>query len=774
MRRVPREHSRELVLVGGGHAHVQVLRRFAMRGVPGVRLTVVLDVPEAVYSGMVPGCVAGDYRAAELAIDVVPLARRAGARVVLAPALRIDPALRRIELEGRPALPYDLASLDVGSTVRGLELPGVREHALATRPIGGFVRELEGRLRDAASPRHAGPLRVAVVGAGVAGVELSFCLEARLRAAGVTPEIHLLGDAADLAPGQPPGLVLRARREAARRGIELHLPARVVAVEKDAVRLEGEDERVASELVVWATGAAPPPLLASSPLPRDERGFVRVAETLEVVGCEGLFAVGDCAALGEHPWVPRAGVYAVREGPILAANLRARLAGGRLRRYRPQRDFLALLNLGERRALGAKRGVAFAGRFVWRWKDRIDRRFVERFRLLAEDGTPALGSASLARSRTQGSDGASAGALPGGGPAHAPASMGAQAAMECGGCAAKLGAPELARGLARLPRGPADPTVLLGLDPPDDAAALRLPGGALLLATLDAFRAFADDPWLVGRVAAVNAASDVFAKGGRPRHALALVTVPEREPARAEETLYQVLAGMRAGLDPLGVSLVGGHTTAGGELFVGLAVLGELAPGEPPLALGGARPGEDLVLTKPLGTGVVLAADMRGLARGVWLEAAIASMLRPNGEAARVARAFGAGGATDVSGFGLAGHLAELARASGVVAELRLAALPALDGALGLLARGVRSTFHAQNARLRASLALDPAAERAPALELLFDPQTSGGLLFGVVPDRSSEAVRALHEAGDARAGVIGRLHAGRAGEPPVVVRAEG
>ncbi len=743
---VTREPRADLVLVGGGHAHVGVLRRFAMQPIAGVRLTVVLDVPEAVYSGMVPGCVAGDYRAAEAEIDVVPLARRAGARVVLAPALRIDPAARLIEIEGRPALPYDLASLDVGSSVRGRDLPGVREFALSTRPIGAFARQLDARLRAAAEARHVGRLRVVVVGAGVAGVELAFCLEARLRVGGVPAEIHLLGDAADLAPGQPPTLVQRARREAARRGIEVRLPVSVAAVEKDRVRLEGGEELRPADLVVWATGAAPPALVAASDLPRDARGFLRVGPTLEVASCEGLFAAGDCAALDEAPWVPRAGVYAVREGSILAANLRARLAGGRARRYRPQRDFLALLNLGERRALGAKWGVAFAGACVWRWKDRIDRGFVERFRVLAEDGAPAPGFPEMEPSGAGGAE------------------------MECGGCAAKLGPMELARGLERLARGPLDPEVVLGLAVPDDAAALRLPDGGCLLATIDAFRAFADDPWLVGRVAAVNAASDVFAKGGRPRHALALVTVPDRDPARAEQTLHQVLAGVRAALDPLGISLVGGHTTVGGELFVGLAVLGRLAAGEPPLALGPARPGEDLVLTKPLGTGVVLAADMRGLARGAWLEEAFHAMLRPNAEAARVARACGAGGATDVSGFGLAGHLGELARASGLVAELRLSALPALAGARELLARGVRSTFHAQNARSRAALALDAAAERDPAVELLFDPQTSGGLLFGVPAERSAEAVRSLHEAGDARAAVIGRLRAARPGEPPLCV----
>jgi selenide,water dikinase len=692
----------DLVLVGAGHAHVQVLRGLAMQPIAGVRTTLVVDRPEAVYSGMVPGFVAGDYGAGELEIDAVPLARRAGARVVLAPALRVDAAAQRIQVAGRPPLPYDVASLDVGSAVRGAELPGVREHALATRPIGRFVGALAaalararpgggGRLRVATGGGE-GRLRVAIAGGGAAGVELACTLEARLRAEGEAPEVVLLTDEVRLLTGASARLAAAAERELRRRGIRVRCGSKVEAVAKDGVLVAGE--WVPCDLCVWAVGAAPPELVAASLLPKDSEGFVRVRDSFEVEDDGALFAVGDCATLVSHPWVPKAGVYAVRAGPVLAANLRARLEGRPLRRYRPQRDFLALLNLGGRRALGGKWGVAVSGRAVWRLKDRIDRDFVRRFR-------------------------------------EGPASMTGAEPMPCGGCAAKLAAPSLSRALARLGEPPPDPSVRLGLAEGDDAAAFALRGGELVLATVDAFRAFTDDPFLVGRVAAVNAVSDVAAKGGRPRHALAVVTVAEEDPARAEETLVQVLSGIRAALDPLGVSLVGGHTTTGPELFVGLSVTGELGAGEPLLTKAGLRPGDALILSKPLGTGVVLAADMQGRASGRVLEAALASMLEPNQGAAAAARAAGARACTDVSGFGLAGHLGELLRASGVSASLDLDALPALPGALELLAAGVRSSAHAQNEALPAGLRLPAGAASHPAYPLLFDPQTSGGLLFG-------------------------------------------
>jgi len=363
----------DLALVGGGHTHVQVLRRWRMAPVAGVRLTLVVDRPDAVYSGMVPGFVAGDYAAHELSIDVVALARSAHARVMVARAVSIDAAAHRIELEGRPPLGYDVASLDVGATVRGLDVPGVREHALATRPIARLVAELDARV--AGLPDRP---RVVIVGGGAAGVELAFTLDVRLRAMGRRPEVVLVSEGA-LLEDYGRRMQRLAQGELAARHIPVRTGARVSAVRADGIDLAGAS--LAADLVVWATGAAPLPFPCGPGLPLDDDGFVRVEPTLQVEGAPDLFAAGDCASLRFAPWVRKAGVYAVREGPVLDANLRARLTGGSLRAYRPQRDFLTLLNLGGGAAIAAKWGIALHGRAAFRLKDWIDRRFVERFRV---------------------------------------------------------------------------------------------------------------------------------------------------------------------------------------------------------------------------------------------------------------------------------------------------------------------------------------------------------------------------------------------------------
>src|SRR6185436_1595094 len=211
---MPLRPPTHVVLIGGGHTHVQVLRRWITTPPPRIRLTLVVDRARAAYSGMVPGFAAGDYAPHALEIDAVRLARRAGAQVVLARATAIDPEARTIALDGRPPVAYDLASLDVGATVRGLDLPGVREHAVATRPIRDWVD----RLASLSTPR-----RVAVVGGGAAGVELGFTLRARFAGS----HVSVLSDG-EILPGDAPRTTRRVRREAERRGIAIRMDARVL------------------------------------------------------------------------------------------------------------------------------------------------------------------------------------------------------------------------------------------------------------------------------------------------------------------------------------------------------------------------------------------------------------------------------------------------------------------------------------------------------------------------------------------------------------------
>ena len=331
---------------------------------------------------MVPGFVAGQYALEELTLDVVALAGRAGATVVLHAATGIDPVARRLRVEGADDLDYDVTSFDVGSTVRGLHVPGVREYAVPTRPIGDFVRLVDRAVTKALEHATAG-LRVVIVGGGSAGVELAFTLEHRLRTDGGgarvgASSIRVLEAGPRVLSGYTPRLARRVLQRAGRRGIRVETSATVTSVSPDRVhRVDGSSDP--ADLVLWVTGASSHDLFEDSGLTTDADGFLSVGSTLQAIGHPEIFAVGDCAHLIDFPETPKAGVYAVRQGPVLDRNLRAFIEGRALESYRPQSDFLALLNLGDGWAIGTKWDRVVEGRWVMRLKDRIDRRWMERY-----------------------------------------------------------------------------------------------------------------------------------------------------------------------------------------------------------------------------------------------------------------------------------------------------------------------------------------------------------------------------------------------------------
>lgn len=378
----PDHPATRVVLVGAGHAHLHLLRSWATNPPANASLTVITDEEDSVYSGMVPGFLAGDYRWQDMAIPVGPLVRRANAKFVLQRAVRIDPERKVVRLENGQEVSYDTCSLDVGSTVRGLEVPGVREHALATRPIGGFARRIDACVATARA-RQDRSIRVVVVGGGAAGVELAFCLQHRLAGNGLQPNVVVACGSGGLLPGYHERVRRTVLQHGLARGVSLQATPDVVSVSQTKVHFKTGE--CPTDLIVWATGAAPPLLIAESPLPRDAKGFVSVEPTFRVRGTDGLFAAGDCASIRDHPSLAKAGVHAVRSGPVLDFNVRAFLRGAELREFRPQSHFLSLLNLGNRRALATKWGLVGSGKAAWTVKDRIDRSFVRQYRASGEE-----------------------------------------------------------------------------------------------------------------------------------------------------------------------------------------------------------------------------------------------------------------------------------------------------------------------------------------------------------------------------------------------------
>jgi selenide, water dikinase len=720
----------DIVLVGGGHAHVHVLRAFAMRPENGVRLTLIARDLETPYSGMLPGVVAGLYAPEQAHIDLVRLAAATAARLIHAEAIGLDRVNKRVLLADRPPIAYDVVSIDVGITPALTPIPGAAEHGIAVKPIGRFMRQFEALIARCRLPD--GPQRIGAIGGGAGGVELILSVRARLLAdARRSGRREAALSFALVTDGEILETHNRRVREAFRhalrtRGVELHEHRRARAVTPGAIECE-TGNAIEADAVLVATDAAPPAWFGAAGLALDPGGFIAVRPTLQTLNDPDVFAVGDCAALLASPR-DKAGVFAVRSGPPLAANLRRHVGGRALRRWHPQRRHLALISTGERHAIASRAWFKAEGAWVWKLKDLIDRRWMRMYQDV---------DAMVARM---------AGRQTGEGPASVPE-------MRCGGCAAKVGPGPLSRALSRLPPRRAD-GVIAGIDPPDDGAVIAMPPGDYLVQTADFFRAFLEDPYVFGEIAANHALSDVFAMGGLPHHALVTAVVPFGPSAKVEETLFQLLAGARAGLDRENVLLVGGHSSEGADMALGFSVTGTVAR-ELMVRKGGVKSGDVLILTKPLGTGILFAAAMRAQARASFISPALTSMRRSNRAASAIFVAHGATAMTDVTGFGLAGHLAEMLAASGAEAQLDLCRIPLYEGALALAKAGLASTLLPENLALATILRapIDP-----PTAAVLFDPQTSGGLLAAIPPERAEVCVSDLRRGGEAHAAIIGRI----------------
>lgn len=745
---------KDLVLIGGGHSHVAVLKRFGMKPLPGVRLTLICRDAHTPYSGMLPGYVAGHYEYDEAHIDLGALARFANARFYHSTVTGLDLREKRVLCDDRPPVPFELVSINTGSTPNTSLVPGATENVVPVKPINNFLDRWEAL--SARAMAHEGPMRIAVVGAGAGGVEILLAIQHRLRelraAAGKAAdniEYHLFSDTAEILPTHN----ARARRTfvntLTRRNVALHLGQPVAEVMPGRLRTGNGEETEADE-ILWVTAAGAPAWPAEAGLDVDKGGFIRVGDTLQSTSHPDVFAAGDVAAMINHPR-PKSGVFAVRQGKPLERNLRRLLLGRAPRPFRPQSKFLGLISTGDKYAVASRGSWSLQGANLWRWKDWIDRRFMDKFNDLPdmeEDGKTdlpdGLASADVVKEISA-------------------------IAMRCGGCGAKVGATVLSRALNTLTPAPRD-DVLIGLHEPDDAAVVEVPPGKVMVHTVDYFRAMVDDPYVFGKIAANHSLGDIYAMGGDPQTALAVATVPFGIESKVEDTLTQMMTGAMEILNDTNCSLVGGHTSEGPELSLGFAVNG-LIDKDKIMRKGGLKPGDKLIVTKPIGTGTLFAADMRHKAKGRWIASALNHMVMSNRLGAECLVEHGSRAATDITGFGLLGHLVEMVRASEVDVELVLDAVPMMDGAEDTVRAGIVSSLQPQNVRLRRAVANLEEAGKDPRYPLIFDPQTAGGLLASVPADRADACVAKLKELGYVRTMIVGEVKEQSDRLEPITVR---
>jgi selenide,water dikinase len=687
-----------LVLAGGGHSHALILRRWAMEPSkrPKQLITLVSRTSTALYSGMVPGLIAGIYQRDQVEVDLRDLAEQACVALVVAEITGLDLHNQELQLHQRPALAYEHLSLNLGAVTppSPARAPGL----VPIKPLEPALALLAAQDKQMLDPALAA-VPFLVVGSGLAAVETVLALRQRW------PQRPLV---LQIRPDHLKPVLLRALREAS-----------IQIVEMNQHEPNDQFEQIPGLL---CNGSRAPYWLADSGLPCcPSSGRLRTEASLQVVEHSTLFAAGDCAVIDANPREP-SGVWAVRAAAPLARNLEAACAGRPMRRWRPQRQALQLLGgfRDDQPLAWAIRGIHVMGPhpWLWQWKTAIDGRFMAMFR-------------------------------------HAK-SMDSSEAMACRGCAAKLPAGPLEMALQQAG------FTALGKDP-EDAAALPLKSAAEsqpVLQSVDGFPALVSDPWLNGRITALHACSDLWACGARVMAAQAVVTLPQTSKSTQQMLLAQTLAGIRSALEPQDAPLIGGHTLEARDgltqapisrsVQVVLSISGQ--PESIVWRKTGLQAGDRLLLSRPLGTGVLFAAAMAGAAPASAIDTALKQMTtsqHPLLEQLLTLQTEQPGAihaATDITGFGLLGHLGEMLRNPALKAVLNGPKIPALPGALSLLAKSYSSSLAPANRRawglldngcIELQLAgIDPGSKQHQALlELLVDPQTCGPLLISVQAD---------------------------------------
>ena len=656
-------HEGPLLLAGGGHSHALVLKHWAMcpRRRPSRSIVLLNRHSTALYSGMVPGLIAGIHRREELAINLRRLCDSAGVAFVRAEITGLDPTRQLLRLQGRPPLRYGLLSLDVGAVTAN---PSDRD-GVPIKPL-----ELALQFLEQQNPHDQRPFRV--VGAGAAGLEVVLALRRRWPQRPLELQAH---------PGRISGPI---RASLIRAGISLV-----------------EDAGISPSTPLLCTGVTAPHWLGESGLPVNREGRLLTDACLQVKDHPGLFASGDCALISSDPR-PASGVWAVRAASPLARNLEAACRDDRLWPWRPQRQALQLIGNQAFTAWGQYgRWSLGPSRNIWQLKQWIDQRFM----------------AGFAR----------------------PASMKPSQPMACRGCAAKLPAQPLTAALKQVGLGGlAEDASLLGGEPPR-------------LQSIDGFPALLSDPWLNGRITALHACSDLWACGAEVTSAMTVVTLPMAEPETQQELLFQTLDGIQSVLKEQGAQLIGGHTlearsAAPAPMSLGLQVsLSVNGSSRNPWPKGGIQVGDALLLSRPLGNGVLFAAAMAAAGSPAHLDAVLTVMGQSQHGLVDQLQAHGAEihACTDITGFGLLGHLGEMLQGSTPLrVKLSAARIPVFEGVLSLLEEGYASSLAPANREawhwLDGPVQLNRTPSRA-MLELLVDPQTCGPLIVACTNGAAQE-----------------------------------
>ncbi|MDI9335874.1 MAG: selenide, water dikinase SelD [Gammaproteobacteria bacterium] len=724
--------THDLILAGAGHSNLFIAHYFFKNPCQGLRITLINPDSEVFYSGMLSGAIVGNYSLEDCQIDLRQFCQSIHCRFLQARITHIDTEEKILMCAGYPEVHYDILAINI-ATASPLPSENIPFSA-SVKPLANFYRVWQDTIKRIQQTTER-RFKLAIVGGGLGSIEMTLALLHSVERKGLAGQLEcwLFTEQPSLVPHFSKRVQSILTQELLKKQVHICTQHKMV-VDGSGQILDHQGGTWQFDQTFWAYSGKPEAWLAQTGLALTPSGYIWVDNYLRSIAQPSVFALGDIAEM-VHYNLPKSGVYAVRMGQHTAKNIENLLLKKYLLPYKPQKRSLLIIPIDQKKALAMYgKGVLGTGAWAWHWKRDLDRRYLTKLK-------PWLQSVPMAIKRPR--------VLP-----NEPHEEWLELQKPlCGGCSAKVSAEVLFRTLqpdTQLQGETSFSTII-----PDDAAVISLPPGHYLIQSVDYLPILFDDPYIFGQIATIHALNDLYAMGATPHSAQSIISLPRGFGDKQHHELKHLLLGIQKSLNQANCRLLGGHTSLSEAVAVGLVVNGLLPIDKQNIWWKNQlQLGDILILTKPLGSGLLLAANMRGFCKGYWLTQLINTLLISHQPAVAIGQELGIHAATDVSGFGLAGHLLEMSQNFSI--RLDLAELRLYEGVEFCLQQGLLSSLHTAN-RTYALPHLAGVLSDAK-LPILFDPQTAGGLVMSVPRSQADACLHRLKTSVYPQAHIIGEV----------------
>ena len=718
--------SHDLVLIGGGHAQISVLKKFGMRPIPGLKITLINKNLTSSYSGMLPGYIAGTYNEEETQINLLNLCKFANARLIVDEVTGLDTYIKEIYLKNRAPVYYDTLSINTGGEPDIKKIKGAEKYSIPIKPISNLIETFHKIKKQL---KEINNVSITIIGGGAGGVEIALSLKKFLDFENKKEKnITLISKANNLIGNNSILLHQNVMSLLNKNNINVILGDEVVEFKRNTLNTRS-GKKITSQFNFLVTSISSPEWLSKTRLKITAKGFIEVNKYLQTSN-KNIFSAGDACSIRNYN-LPRAGVYAVRQGPILYKNLRSRILKSRFVSYKPQKNFLSLIGDGQSEAIASWGPISFRSSWAWKLKRYIDEKFIRTYNDLTFMKMESVKPHPNLVSKSNVTD-----------PALAE--------IKCLGCGAKTQWQSLNQGIIRAKQNKKSikkDATLRNIDINSDSSLIKVPNGKDIVQSVDLISSIVNDPYSLSRIAALHSMSDVLTSCAEPVSAEAIFILPSGLKEIQARLISELISGCSSEFLHHNINLNGGHTSEGEELQVGFCITGIRSKNFTYLE---PKVGDKLILTKPLGIGIILAAHMRGIVNPLDYEEALKIMLTSNQFASKVFLQSNITAITDVTGFGLARHALNLVKPFG--ARINIKNIPTIIGANKYLKNGIYSSLSQSNME-----AINFNNNIESENNIIFDPQTSGGLLAAVEKNKSKKIINELKEK-NCHAAIIGEV----------------